>query len=122
MVIKVEVIGVNDVQALLKRKEKAIVTQTQKGLFKAAVFMQGEVKESIAGRRPEHVSVDTGRFLNSVDISVGKEDASIFSPLDYAQFLEYGTSKFKERRHFRNTKARNQTKAIQILDKEIQKI
>ena len=91
------------------------------GLGRAAIFVQGEVKQSIAGNRPEKQSVDTGRFLNSIGVSKTKNDAVVSSELSYARKLEDGFSNFKGRNHFKNTKARTKHKVKEILQKEINK-
>jgi len=122
MVIKVDVFGEKEVKSFLKTKEKNVVKLEQQGLKNAALFMQGEVKASIAGQRAEPTSVDTGRFLNSVDFQVGKDDAVVYTDLEYPKFLEYGTSKLIPRKHFQNSKARNQSKAIGIVESEIKKV
>ena len=120
--VQVIVKGMKNVVNFLNKKKKEIEKNEQIGLTKAAIFMQGEVKESIAGRKAEHASVDTGRFLNSVDINVGKQDGGVFSNLPYAKFLEYGTSKFNGRRHFNNSKDRNKQKVVEIMQKQINSI
>ena len=84
------------------------------------MFIQGEVKSSIAGQRAEPTSVDTGRFLNSVDVILGKDIGIVFTDVEYAKHLEYGTSKFHARSHFRNTKFRNQDKVKEIIKEEIE--
>ena len=120
--VKMTITGIKEVSNYLNKKKKNVVKQEQIGLTNAAIFMQGEVKQSIAGRRNEHVSVDTGRFLNSVDINIGKKDAVIFSDVEYGQFLEYGTSRFTGRRHFNNSKDRNKAKLGEIMQKAIKNI
>ena len=122
MTVSMTVIGIPEAKRFLKKKNKRVDKLAQLGLSKAAIHIQGEVKMSIAGQRPEIKSVDTGRFLNSIDFSVGKFDATIFSKLSYAKFLEFGTSRFRGRKHFRNTKAREQSKAVRIVNKEIKNI
>jgi len=119
MSIKVEIKGIERVKKYLKSKQEEVKSDTQKGLFKAGVFMQGEVKMSIAGRRNEPTSVDTGRFLNSVDVSVLKDKAIVFSDVPYAKFLEFGTTKMGARRHFNNSKDRNKSKVRKIIDDSI---
>ena len=115
------VLGLARLHLYLGKKNNNIAVLEKAGLTKAAAFMQSEVKASIAGRRAEHVSVDTGRFLNSVNFQVGNDDAVIFSNVPYADFLEFGTTSFQARPHFRNSKARNQKEAIGIINKEIKK-
>ena len=76
-------------------------------------MLTSEVKESIAGHKSEPTSVDTGRFLNSVDNRmIAQYAAEVFSPIEYALYLEYGTSRIQARKHFNNSKDRKQ-QAIQ---------
>lgn len=121
MTIKIIIQGADEVKKYLKDREKNIKQETSTGLSKAALFVQGEVKSSIAGQRAEPTSVDTGRFLNSVDINVGKDDAIIFTDISYSKFLEYGTSNIIPRSHFRNSAARNKQKAKELIESEIKK-
>jgi len=117
--ISLEIKGVKETSKFLNKKEKEIQKDVTNGMVKATFFVQGEVKQSIAGRRAEHVSVDTGRFLNSVDTKTSKDNGVVFSLLPYADFLEDGSSKFNGRHHFRNTANRNKTKVKDILQKSI---
>lgn len=80
------------------------------------------MKQSIAGNRPEKKSVDTGRFLNSVDVNIKQDSAEIFSGIPYARKLEDGTSKFAARNHFKNSAARNKKKVAEVIEKELKNI
>jgi len=112
----INVKGIQQLAKTLKRKADAIDKELGKDVRRAAFFMQGEVKLSIAGRRAETRSVDTGRFLNSVEVKFkGPLIAEIFSPRNYAKYLEFGTSKIPARRHFRNSLNRNRAKIRNIL-------
>ncbi len=84
--------------------------------------MHGEVKSSIAGRRPEHVSVDTGLFLNTVQLKAQGKNAVIFSTLPYAPFLEFGAGGFRGRRHFNNSLDRNKAQNLKVIQKIIKKL
>jgi len=118
--ISIDIKGLVSTSAYLNKKKIGVGQKLKKGLFNSAVFLQGEVKLSIAGKKAEYQSVDTGRFLNSVDFKSSKEDASVFSNLPYAQKLEYGTNfKNSPRKHFRNSAARSKPKIKDILQKEI---
>ena len=118
----IEVLGTKQTKRFLRNKEDNVIKQVNKGIANASIFLQGEVKESIAGRRAEHISVDTGRFLNSVDFKLGKFNSTIFSKLPYAPFLEFGNKGFRGRRHFENSKNRNRAKVVQIVDNAVKKI
>jgi len=120
--ISTKTIGVVTAVNVLNSKVSKTFSNISQGLKNAALFMQGEVKSSIAGRRNEPTSVDTGRLLNSVDVNIGKDDAAIFTNLDYGPYIEYGTSRFKARRHFNNSKDRNKTQIKNIINKEIKNI
>lgn len=81
--------------------------------------MVSEVVESIAGNRAEPSSVDTSRFKNSVptDSDMSKDMVSIIkSDLEYAKYLEFGTSRgISPRRHFRNSRDRNKVRVQEII-------
>jgi len=114
--------GLAETKLFLAKKKFNTKKNAKIGIKKATLFVQGEVKESIAGRRSEPTSVDTGRFLNSVDFSLDKFDGRIFSNVPYSGFLEFGTSRLKARRHFNNSKDRNKGKIRNIINKEIKNI
>jgi len=118
----IEVANVKEVKKFIDKKSKNAIALMHKSLARAAIFMQGEVKTSIAGQRAEDMSVDTGRFLNSVGVRVFGNDAEVYSELSYAKSLEFGLGKFKGRRHFNNSKDRNKKKVAEIFKKEINKI
>lgn len=120
MAVKVDIQGIEEAARFLKLKKAAVKgLGLPLGLNNAALLLQGEVKESIAGRKAEPASVDTGRLLNSVDFRVGKEDATVFSDVGYSKFIEFGTSRFNARKHFRNSKERNKQKLAEVIDKAI---
>lgn len=103
----------------LVEKAKKINSDLTPALAKAAIYMQGEVKSSIAGQRAEMTSVDTGRFLNSINYQAIQTLARVWTDIEYAKFLEYGTSKMNARHHFFNSVARNQAKVTEILKENI---
>ena len=123
MTVQITIKGIKNAQRFLRNVGKQTKNKNiPQGLKNAAIFLQGEVKQSIAGRRAEVTSVDTGRFLNSVGITFTKSDAAIFSKVPYAKVLEFGTSGRSARRHFRNTKDRNKQKITQILRAKVKSI
>lgn len=100
----------NNVEKVNKNIEK--ITRDQEKAVSNAVgqsgqFIQAEVMQAIAGRRPgiSIKSFDTGAFMRSIQSQKnGAYIAEIFSTLDYSQFLEWGTSKMPiARLHFTNT-------------------
>ncbi len=122
MAVTIEVNGLTRVERFLKGKEKEVQSKVKKAIGKAAILVQGEVKQSIAGNRPETKSVDTGRFLNSVDVNIEPDSAEVFSDLSYAEKLEDGSSRFKARNHFKNTAARTSNKVAELMDQELRNI
>jgi len=121
--ISIDIKGIPEVKRFLKTKEKNTGIQIEKGIKNATIFLHGEVKESIAGRRGEHVSVDTSLFLNTTGLTFSKFDGVVFSKLPYARKLEFGTG-FHEspRRHFTNSKERNKGKIRDIIANQVRKI
>lgn len=105
--------------AYIEKKDKEIKLGSNKGLNKASFHMQNEVKESIAGRRAEPTSVDTGRFLNSIEVQTTNDIGKIFTLIPYAKFLEFGTSKLHPRRHFTNSVFRNKQRIREIIKETI---
>ena len=109
-----------EVIKFLENLKKAKIEGSKTALIQAGFFVQNEVKLSIAGQRSEPTSVDTGRFLNSVDVKQsGPQEVSIFTDIEYAKFLEYGTSKMQPRGHFTNTARRVNKEIKKIIKEEI---
>ena len=118
--ISIKVLGVPELKKFINKKSKEATAGMSKGVAKASIYVQGEVKLSIAGKKAEYKSVDTGRFLNSVGIAFKKKEATVYSSLPYARKLEYGTNfKNSPRKHFANSAARSKVKVREILNKEI---
>lgn len=109
----------NTIRFLDDVENKIRNTNIPKGITKATLFLHGEVKESIAGRKAEPTSVDTGRFLNSVGASFSKNNGVVFTNIPYAKFLEFGSSRLRARRHFSNSGKRSKEKIKKILAREI---
>jgi len=120
--IQVQVLNKEEVKKFLEDKNKEINEKVQQSIYKSAEFLRTEVKESIAGRRNEPTSVDTGRFLNSIDIETSEDNALVFTDVDYAKHLEWGTSKMNARPHFRNTAFINQKKVNDIFKEDIKSL
>lgn len=105
----------------MQKKDRQFDQAVDRALKQVGLFVEAEVKESVAGHRNEMRSVDTGRFLNSIKTEVQSDHVSIGTGVEYAPFLEYGTVKMQERRHFRNTKARNEKRIRKFFADEIRK-
>jgi len=126
MTVNIQIEGVPQVKAFLSAKSKEALNRAEDAIKKAGFYIQGEVVESIAGRKAEPRSVDTGNFMKSIlAIFPNKLSANIGCnkyPVAYADVLEYGTSTRKPRRHFSNTKTRNEKKVKDFVEAEIKKI
>ena len=118
--MSVNVLGVAQLATFLKVKSAETKRQVAKGIINASIFLQGEVKESIAGKKAEAKSVDTGLFLNSVGVKTSAESGEVFSKLPYAGKLEYGTNfKNSPRKHFRNSADRSKDKIATIIQSSV---
>lgn len=126
MTVKVEVKGVPEVMKRLNRISDATRKEVLAGIDYAGQIGRNEVMDSIAGRGNELRSVDTGRFLNSVEthsfIEGNDAGVEIFSKVEYAEHLEYGTTTMKPRRHFRNSRDRIAPKIREKILERIQKV
>ena len=84
-----------DVSRALKKLRNAGMNAKRaykKALWESTQLVRNEVKFSIAGMRSEPRSVQFGGFLNTVSYEISPTKAIVYSPLEYAKFLEYGTS------------------------------
>ena len=118
-IVKFEIAGIAETVRMLKATGKKIERGADFGVVRAGTFVTEEVKESVAGRRAELRSVLTGEFLESVDSKNTKNTATIFSPVKQSVFMEFGTSRIPERRHFRNTLNRQKKNIQNILNNAI---
>jgi len=106
--VNITLLGVHDVAQMLFKVTNDINTLSEETLIRAGAYVSYEVQQSIMGNRGETKSVDTGNFANSIEVnpmpgfSLTKE-ISVSSDIEYAQFLEFGTSKLPARSHFQNT-------------------
>jgi len=120
MVVKINVIGIPKVQLMLIAKDATVKVAAQAAVKQAGFFVQGEVKDSVAGRKAEPRSVDTGRFLNSIGTEFPKPLVAVVeTPLDYPTVLELGGANRAPRHHFRNTAKRSQTKVKDFVQTKI---
>ena len=123
MAISIQVKGLTNTKQFIKASSRETFILANKAIAKAGFFIEGEVKQSIAGRRSESRSVDTGRFLNSVKNVQSKPlTAKIESNVEYAGVLEFGTSRRRPRRHFSNTAKRNEKKVKGFVQRELKKV
>jgi len=131
MSVSIIVKGIDSTIRFLNDKSGATEKEITKAMVKIGVLMESEVKKSIAGYKEgeshvvgtEHISVDTGRFLNSVLFNANKDSVIIFSDIEYAKKLEYGIGyHLSPRAHFRNSKYRNKQKIQEIIQENVSNI
>lgn len=103
MVIIIKVEGIEFMQHKFNQLGKNFKKNIVGVLQESAILMKEEIEESIQGNRAEHRSVDTGEFLSSIMKENTSMGAIISSDAPQSVFMEYGTSKISERRHFRNS-------------------
>lgn len=122
MTITVKIVNLNEVKKFLETATEKTKEAADNGIKQVGFFIESEIKESISGHRAELESVDTGRFKNSVIATFPKRFVAVVdTDVEYAKFLEYGTTKLLPRSHFKNTIIRNETKAKEFIDEEIKK-
>jgi len=115
----VKVLGISKVSSAIISKIAEINNDIEKSIKESGSFIKDEVKASIEGKRSETRSVDTGEFRDSVDVITSKTTATIFSDVEQAKSLEYGTSRMAARRHFNNSKDRNKDKIVKIFKQNL---
>ena len=120
MYVNVKVTGIKELQKYMQRNQEQMRNRLPLTVKDTTLYLFNRIKESIAHGDNAPIAVDTGRFLNSVDFSkTGENSSSIFTDLEYAKFLEFGTSKMNARPHFRNTVFVNEKQIIEMFDREI---
>lgn len=88
----INVFGVKELTYFMERQIKERLNAMNQSIIKATLATEREVKLSIMGRKAEPKSHDTGRFVNSVQHKIGLGEGKVYSELDYAKYLEYGSS------------------------------
>jgi len=108
-------IGAKETRRFVAGKHIQLNMDVSDGLANAGEYLKKEVKQSIRGFRAEKRSVDTGEFLNSVEVHTENKTVIVSSDAKQAKILEHGTSKIKPRRHFNNSADRNKNKMKDII-------
>lgn len=123
MMVSIQVTGLSKVSAMLIMKNKAALTAVAKGVKEAGFYIEGQVKQSIAGKKAEPKSVDTGRFLGSVKTKTPKPLVAVVeSDVEYGPVLEFGGVNRPPRKHFANTAMREQKKVSDFINKKIKAV
>jgi hypothetical protein len=103
MSVKIEILGIPELMDMMEKKQRAMIKILPIAVRNATLYLHAQIKESIGRGVNAPVAVDTGRFLNSVDFRTEENNGIVFNDLEYAKFIEYGTSRMGSRPHFRNT-------------------
>lgn len=115
--VSITVYGVSDAIRAIMAKGSDILTDKEASMVQAANFLQSEIQESIMGNRGEEKSVDTGNFANSIQVEkIDQKTFGVYTDVEYAQFLEYGTIHIMPRMHFRNSLYRSTGQINQIVN------
>ena len=123
MSVNIKVLGIPELIKSMQNKQAMIKKILPESVKDAVIFLHSQVKTSIAHGTYAAVAVDTGRFLNSVDFEVtGENEAKVFTDIDYAQFIEYGTSKMPSRAHFKNAVFANKEKVKDDFNVKIKQV
>ena len=121
--LKIEVKGLSECINILNQKINEIEDRADKQIKDSANYLKDEIKASIQGQRAEPRSVDTGEFLNSVEvIEQGEGEVAIESNVPQADYMEYGTSTINARRHFGATIDRETDKITSDMQEEMNKV
>ena len=117
--VSFEVKGVERVANDLRRIQKEVLKESDIALLKSLSLLNEEIVDSIAGRKSEPRSVDTGEFINSITSKKQGDVGIISSDAKHAKPLEFGTSRMPPRKHFRNSLSRSKNKIEDIFERRI---
>ena len=101
--IVIKVFGEKEVQQMLKDKNQQAIQNAQIGINHAVLFLETQIKRSIAQGINAPRAFDTGNFMRGTTNKVEKLTGYVLNEVEYGPALEYGTSKMAPRPHFRNT-------------------
>ena len=82
---EVKITGMEELKKKMKQlSDVARDDAKQEALYTSSVVVQGDATLN--------APVDTGNLRSSIDYEVSSDDADIFTPVQYAAHIEYGTS------------------------------
>jgi hypothetical protein len=121
--VAIRVEGLKETLDSLNAKAASIKSNVDVAIQESAILVKEEVQASIKGERGEPRSVKTGAFLNSIaNEKTGEMEAEVSTDLPYPVYLEYGTSKIEERRHFRNSLDRTTPIILEKVEQSVKEI
>ena len=124
--IHIRLVNSGEIKNRLELIKKNQLTGYEKAMNTSALYLEKEIKASVARKRAEPKSWKTGNFFRSINGRLVKEkdkvNGIVSTNVEYAPYLEYGTSRgIRPRRHFRNSLARNRKKIVNYLAEEMKK-
>lgn len=119
--VEIQVLGTDAAVAFLKNQDARFKQAVALAMAQAGLALEAEVKLSIAGQRDETRSVDTGRLMNSVESAYNETAAKVYTTVEYAEYIEEGTTKIPARKHFRNSAERKRDDIRRYVADEINK-
>ncbi len=107
----VKITGQKELEKKLKQlSDAARTTATQEVLNTGAVLVHGEAVNRITQQR----AVDTGNLRSSLNFSVSEDEAEVGTPVEYAPYVEYGTSRMAARPYLRPALDENIGKLVKL--------
>ena len=102
-----KVTGLKELEKKMKQlSDVARADAKQEALYASSVVVQGDATLN--------APVDTGNLRSSIDYEVGTDDAEIFTPVQYAAHVEYGTSNMAAQPFIRPAIDSNKNNIIKI--------
>jgi HK97 gp10 family phage protein len=135
--IKVEVSG--DAAKKLIHSSLTIARETDRAILMAAIMLEGVVKQkisrggrggrvySVSGKRSQRSApgeppkTDTGRLVGSIRHEHSFLSASVGSEVNYAGYLELGTSRMAARPYLQPSFDENENKIMEMVENALKK-
>lgn len=106
--------GLAELEAKLKKLTPTVEAAAKRGVYKAALKVEGDAK-MIA-------PVDTGNLRRSITTSQGNDiSAAVSTTVEYAPYVEFGTSRMQAQPYLRPSLNKNKTNAQIIVSDEIRR-
>ena len=106
---------------------KAKVTRSKKAEYQRKMsriqelFLE-EAGALVAGEAKTRTPVNTGRLRNSIEYRVTEDDAIIGTNVEYAPYVEYGTSRMRAQPYLRPALDENRRRINELLKDNIRRV
>lgn len=105
------------VLAMLEKASIEKIKNVDKAIHNAGFLLEGEIRASIAGQRAEPRSFRTGWYAKNVWNDATQPLVSrVYTNVEYAFYLEEGTSFIFPRHHFRNSMLRKRREMLEMIE------